>query len=334
MVGMGNDLAANHDQDGAYTLGPTLDLHYAYLVGLPGKGGWPNWNANGTFVDLFAASAKKKGVSPFYTLYAMAANGDGDTTHLVDDAFMKAYWDGAKLLFQRVAAIGVPTVVHLEPDWWGYAQQYSPDGTKPVHVTALAPDCASLTDDVKGLAGCLLKLARTYAPNAVVGFHASTWGAPTPAAIVTFMKTIGADKADFISTDMLDRDAGCFEAHTDPNCQRGGTTGWYWDESNQTSPNFHEHFAWSKAIASGVDLPMIWWQVPLGAPSATPGGAAGHYRDNRVHYVFAHIDELVAAGGAGIAFGTGAGNQTYIDSDGGQFKAAVTAYFAKPYALP
>ncbi|MBN1653817.1 MAG: hypothetical protein JXA30_08580 [Deltaproteobacteria bacterium] len=39
MIGMGNDLANDHNQDGAYTLGVTLDLHYAYLVGLPGQGG-------------------------------------------------------------------------------------------------------------------------------------------------------------------------------------------------------------------------------------------------------------------------------------------------------
>ena len=68
-------------------------------------------------------------------------------------------------------------------------------------------------------------------------------------------------------------------------------------------------------------------------PSMTPGGSAGHYRDNRVHYIFAHTDELVAAGLFGAAFGTGAGNQTYIDSDGDQFKSAVTAYFASPTPL-
>jgi hypothetical protein len=32
LVGMGNDLADNHDQDGAYALGATLDIRDAYLV--------------------------------------------------------------------------------------------------------------------------------------------------------------------------------------------------------------------------------------------------------------------------------------------------------------
>jgi len=69
-------------------------------------------------------------------------------------------------------------------------------------------------------------------------------------------------------------------------------------------------------------------------PSDTPGGTAEHYRDNRVHYIFSHIDEFVDAGGLGAAFGTGAENQTYITTDGGQFQDAVTAYFADPTPLP
>ena len=63
-------------------------------------------------------------------------------------------------------------------------------------------------------------------------------------------------------------------------------------------------------------------------------GTAGHYRDNRVRYLFDHPGEFVAAGGVGAVFGTGAGNQTYITTDGGQFHDAVHAYFASPTPLP
>jgi hypothetical protein len=65
LIGMGNDLAPDHNQDGAYTLGTPLDFHYAYLVGLPGAGGWPDWNApSGAFVDVLAASADAHGQTP------------------------------------------------------------------------------------------------------------------------------------------------------------------------------------------------------------------------------------------------------------------------------
>src|SRR5207249_3650331 len=97
--------------------------------------------------------------------------------------------------------------------------------------------------------------------------------------IIQFFKAIHADSADFITTDMLDRDAGCFETHTDMNCQRNDGP-WYWDESNVTSPTFHEKLAAWKVLTDGIGLPMMWWQIPFGVPSATAGGTAGHYRDN------------------------------------------------------
>jgi hypothetical protein len=336
LIGMGNDLADNHDQDGAYTLGVTLDVHYAYLSGLAGEGGWPDWNQGGTFVNILTDSAKKHGVVPMMTLYAMAARGEANPAVLTDDSYMKPYWDGAKLMYQRLAVYGGPAMVQFEPDWWAYAQHSSPGGdpTKlPVHVTSLAPDCASLPDTMVGMGKCLVALGRKYAPKAILGFQASTFADPDPAKIAAFLVKIGASDADFVTTDMLDRDAGCFEVHSDPKCQRNDGP-WYWDETNATSPNFHDNLAWVKKITDGIGKPMLWWQVPFGVPSTTKGGSAGHYRDNRVHYIFAHIDEFVAAGGLGAVFGTGAGNQTYIDSDGDQFKKAVTAYFAAPVKLP
>src|SRR6185295_5936578 len=45
LFGLGNDLASDHDMDGAYTLGVTMDLHYTYLVGLSTEGGWVTWNS-------------------------------------------------------------------------------------------------------------------------------------------------------------------------------------------------------------------------------------------------------------------------------------------------
>jgi hypothetical protein len=108
---------------------------------------------------------------------------------------------------------------------------------------------------------------------------------------------------------------------------------WYWDETNQSSPSFHDHLAWAKSIGDATHKPLLWWQLPFGVPSNTQGGSAGKYRDNRVKYLFEHVGEFVAAGGVGAVFGTGAGNQTYITSDGGQFKTAVTKYFAAPTAL-
>jgi hypothetical protein len=338
MIGMGNDLNNDHRLDGAYTLGPTLDLHYAYLVAYLNAdkswGSWKDWNPGGSFVNILTDTADAKGTVPMFTLYAMAATGDGNLSGLTSNVFEKGYWDDVKLLFQRLAVFNKPAVVHFEPDFWAYAEQQSKENptSMKVNVTANAPDCAGLSNDLVGMGHCLVKLARMYAPKVVIGFHASRWAAPTPTAVVTFLKKVGADQADVIFSDLLDRDAGCFEAAVDPGCKREGA--FYWDETNTTLPNFHDYLAWSKSISSSLGLPMIWWQVPFGVPSATRGGTAGHYRDNRVHYIFSHVQEFVDAGGLGVAFGTGANNQTFINSDGDQFKKAVTKYFAAPVALP
>ncbi len=332
LIGLGNDLAANHDLDGAYTLGPTLDLHYAYLVGLKGQGGWPDWNPNGTFVDILVGSADAHGVTPMFTLYTMAAWGENNMKVLTDDHYMRPFWDGARLLFAKLGARPRPSVVHFEPDFWGFAQRASPAGKHAANVTGLVSECSDLSNDIVGMARCLVRLARTYSPQTAIGFHASEW-AGSPESIVVFLKAIGADAADFIVTDALDRDAGCMEAGVDPNCKREAE-GWYLDETNRTSPNFHERFAWAKKIGDGLGLPILWWQVPLGVPSAARGGTPGHYRDNHVHYFFDHVGELVAAGGVGAVFGTGADRQTSIETDGGQFKSAVTKYFAQPMSLP
>ncbi len=337
LIGMGNDLNNDHSMDGAYTLGTTLDIHYAYLSAYQMNGGfhsWVEWNPDGSFVNVMTDSADAKGVVPMFTMYEMAAVGDGNiAAALTMDAFEKLYWSDMKTLFKRLGTFGKPAIVHIEPDFWAYAQQQSkgdPSAMK-VNLTANEPDCAGLSNDLVGMGHCLVKLARMYAPKTLIGFHASEW-AGDPVATAAFLKACGAGDTDVVFADLLDRDAGCFEAHTDPVCQRTGT--FYWDESNQTSPNFHEYLAWSKAIGSGVGLPMFWWQIPLGVPSATPGGTSGHYRDNRVHYIFSHIQEFVDAGGVAAGFGTGAEHQTFIDSDNGQFKAAVAGYFAKPVALP
>ncbi|MBN1653818.1 MAG: hypothetical protein JXA30_08585, partial [Deltaproteobacteria bacterium] len=251
-------------------------------------------------MNMLTDTAESHGVNPMFTLYAMAAWGEADMAVLTNDDYMGPYWDGAKLLFERIALFGDPSVVHFEPDFWAYAQQQSGDDPESmrVHVSSLANDCSDQPDNLIGMGRCLIALAREHAPNSLVGFHASVWASNTPESTGEFLVKIGAREADFVAIDMLDRDAGCFEAAIDPNCQRG-TTGFYWDETNQSSPNFHEHLAWAKTVYETVGRPILWWQIPFGVPSSTPGGTPGHYRDNRVKYIFEHIDEFIEAGGAG-----------------------------------
>lgn len=337
LFGLGNDSEGNSaDQVSAYNLGPKLDIHYMYLSGFD----WTTWNSpEGQYVTMHVNSAKSHGVVPMFTLYQAAASGEGNLGAFNDTSFMTKYWNGVRVMYRRLGEFGSPAIVHLEPDFWGYCQQTKGDdpANMPVKVGTIVAECSDLPENVAGMGKCAVRLARTLAPKVVVGLSASTFGAYTNGAsdaarIAAYLKKIGGDDADITVVETLDRDAGCFEAATDPNCKRSGT--FYWDESNATKPNFKDHFAWTKAIRDGVGKPLLWWQTPLGAPSSTKGGSSGKYRDNRVHYFFAHPDELVASGGIGAVFGTGAGNQTTAKTDGGQFKDALTRYLTQTVSLP
>jgi hypothetical protein len=313
------------------------DLYDQYLVGAGTSTSWPTWNApSGAYVNVVAANADAMGAVPMFTFYQMATNGDGNLADLNDQTFMAAYWANAVLMFQRLAIYNKPALVNFEPDFWGYAQQQAPNGN-PTQLFAyvnIAPDCSTLANNVTGIAACLLAIGHKYAPKAVLGFPPSDWGANAIPEVIAFMNQIGAGNADFVVMQTLDRDAGCFEAATESDCIRTGGP-WYWDETNTTHPNFQDHLAEALQYHQGLNLPLVWWQTPMGVPSTVIGSTStNHWRDNRVHYFLTHPAQLAAVGGLGVVFGSGASTQTNISTDGGQYQTLSNAYLANPAPLP
>jgi hypothetical protein len=353
LIGLGGD------EDTYYNFGPKLDIHYDYLDGLSTTGGWPTWNNNPDYPTMRIQEATSHDMIFMTTYYCMAAAGDGNIAGSIQDAtYMTTYWKDYAQLLASIHAQGKPTLVHMEPDYFGYLEQKSLAGSGPSGVSAQVAvghnaECASEPDNIIGFTHCILEMARARAPEAIMGLHVSSWGsnmdvgdnadpsldiAAEAQKTVDFFKAIGGDQADFLVTDMSDRDDGCYEAgYTDSMgnvvCKQTSAPK-YWDETNTTLPNFHQQQTWIAAVGKGLNLPVSWWQIPLGVPSSTPGGTPTHFRDNRVDYMFKHMDEFVGAGGFLAAFGPGAGGQTDIASDGDQFKNAATSYYASPFALP
>jgi hypothetical protein len=333
LIGLGNDAEGGADKMMAYSLWQKLDIHYMYLSGLD----WPTWNApEGAYVTNQANAAKARGIVPMFTLYQAAAYGENNLGAFATKDFMTKYWRGVRIMFERLAELDSPAIVHVEPDLWGYAQKRGDDpAAVPMTVGALVPECKDLPSNVAGMAKCVITLSRSIAPKVVIGLSASSFGAYTngesdPGRIGAYMKKLGADGADIMIVETLDRDAGCFELGVDPLCKRAGR--FYWDESNTAHPSFHDHLAWAKTIRSTVGRPLLWWQMPLGVPAASAGTTL-RYRDNRVRYLFAHPEEFAEAGGIGAVFGTGAPNQTTVRTDGGQFQTAIASYYASPASL-
>lgn len=332
LIGIGNDNPPDYDWNRAdvHTFGAKLDLHYVFLTGVAGENGWPDWNPGGWYPVVIGQVDLKKDVLPIFTVYALGGGGPEGLSKLTDAVYMERYWASAALLASRLGGdVDGPAIVHLEPNFLGYAQVSSSGASTP----ALLPEaCRELPDTIGGLGSCWVKLLRTGAPKVAIAFHASSWASDSAENIAEFLNQTGAAQADLIVVDVAQRDAGCYEAKAPP-CDAGDGV-FYWDMTNQSSPNFHEHLAWTKTISDRLKKPILWWQLPFGVPSDTPGGTPGHYRDNRVRYLFDHPEEFVAAGGFGAVFGVADATQTYITSDGGQFLAAATSYNAAPVPLP
>jgi hypothetical protein len=318
-----------------------IDIYAQYINGV-GPDSWVNWQKPaGAYISTMTAQADCLGAVPLFTLYQMATRGDSDLSGLRDAAFMRGYWDNVRLLFKTLQVYGKPVLVNVEPDFWGYAQRQNRDPSKSfVHVrTTTNGDCTHLSDDVIGLTGCLIHMARRYAPQALIGFPPSGF-IDVAKDEIAYMQRLGVGQADFTVMQTLDRDVGCFEARFAPDACVRATDAQYWQDGApafSATPHplhsFKAHFAQARRYFEAFGLPLIWWQTPLGVPSAAPGGTAKAFRDNRTAYFLTRTHEIAAAGGVGVVFGNGTANQTSITSDGGQFKKLSHAYLRKPAAL-
>jgi len=121
MIGLG-------PHSSAYPATGQLDIRYAYLVGNADvNSSWTKWNSpDGEFAAIVARNAAAKGAIPMFDVYEFAADGDGSFAIVRDAAFMTRFWSDLQLLANKIKAFDKPAIVHLEPDFWGYAQSASP----------------------------------------------------------------------------------------------------------------------------------------------------------------------------------------------------------------
>lgn len=334
MVGLGTTSASDIQAQAL-----AIDINDQYLAdfGTFGHYSWDKWGSGGgSYVAEVAAHSDRLGALPMFTLYQMATWGDGNIWGVQDKTFMKGYWDNVRLMYRGIKAYGKPVLINFEPDFWGYAQRQSADPTRHAAlVGSVNPDCVTQPNSLAGFAQCLLQMARIQAPNAYVGFPPSGFG-DLAANELNYMLQLGADQADFVVMQTLDRDAGCYEAQFDEgsNCNRLAGTPFYYDVTRRTLPNFSADFAIARSLHVGLGLPLIWWQTPLGVPSTQPGGTRNAFRDNRAEYFLTHGAEVVAAGGMGLVFSAGHPTQTNITTDGGQFRRLLRQYRTSPTPLP
>jgi hypothetical protein len=307
-----------------------------------GCGWWGCWQYDqdppGAYVRAFVQKAAGNKQIPMFTYYQIlqssgVAEGQQEVTIAArDQALMTRYFADYRFVLQQ---IGQSTAfLHIEPDFWGYAEQQNndPHALAAAVASANATDCAGQENTIAGLGRCLIAMVRKYAPNAKVGLHASGWGTNfdvlnnTNASLDVvgqanklgaFIAECGASQGDFVVVETSDRDAGYYSSI--------GQNRW-WNDTNTALPNFRQAFAWAKALAEKVGRPLVWWQMPLGNMSLA--NATDKWRDNRLDYFFAHMNEVAMAHGFAVAYGAGAGGQTTPTTDGGNLIAKTKAYAA------
>jgi hypothetical protein len=291
----------------------------------------------GAYARDFVAKVEADGQIPMFTSYQVlqasgASEGAAEVAATNNVAFMSRYLANWRFMLQQIGQ--KRALLHVEPDFWGYAEHVNEDPTQiPSAVaSANAIDCSGRPNTIAGLGRCMIAMVRKYAPNARVGLHASAWGTNIDVALNSnpsfdvagearklgrFLSAAGAGDGDFVVVEFSDRDAGYYTSI--------GQDRWL-DATNATLPSFNQTFTWAKALAEQVGKPLVWWQIPLGNMGLP--NVSGQWHDNRVDYLFSHMDQVARAHGAILAFGAGAGGQTTLETDGNNLVNKLKAYAA------
>ncbi len=77
-------------------------------------------------------------------------------------------------------------------------------------------------------------------------------------------------------------------------------------------------------MAESVGKPVVLWQIPLG--NMAQNNTNNHYKDDKVDWFFAHMDQVANAHVAALLFGPGHGEQTHLEHDGGNLVRKTIAY--------
>jgi hypothetical protein len=341
MLGVSDDNSQN-DLDWIKNTAP-WDMRYQYLTGnvnVPSSN-WTTWNTpSGQFATIYLTNSKNLNTLPVFTYYSILNSSQGsesgdeatlDYNHLNNTTTMRNYYANFKLLMDKIRASGLTTVVHIEPDMWGYMEQRALQNSSSDNASLVSASVnssgygdvvAGLPNNVMGFAQALVRLRDKYAPNALLAYHDSEWGTLNDVALNTdptldlnavalhsanFFKSLNAN-FDLIFNDVTDRDAAWY-------AQYDGGKHW-WDENNLKLPNFVQYASYLTLFHQFTQKPIILWQLPVGnSLMRTVNNTNHHWQDNRAQYFLGgksqqNLTAYVNAGVVGLLFGPGSGSVT------------------------
>ena len=258
---------------------------------------------------------------------------------------LKAYLDDYRFFLKKIGT--EKNIIQLEPDFWGFIRTKTGDHPNdarwiPAAVKAAGGnDCNTAQDEnsAAGLASCMIKMARRYAPNSTVGLHVSCWDmnqqpeSPLDGlqACIRYYQSLNAGQGDFLVGDVTDRDAGW--------AVRPENYGWEWGRHYQWDDATFDQFLGNiKKLTEAIGKPMILWQIPLGnetlpntyGPRDQWGNrTAGKWQDDKVKHLFTKMDKVAAAHIVALQFGAGHNETTSTETDGGYLLWFANDYYNK-----
>jgi len=339
-------LIGGHMSD-ASALAAPFDVRYAYVHSQPAPSSeyytaqrcdrawtswWGCWNGETTppgfyvtWRDQIVAQATYQGTprpqKMLWTWYSLrdlgdlAGHGDGpgevEAINRVD--LLTRYLDDYRFFLQKIGDSS--DMIDLEPDFWGYVRSLGDPHEVPAQVTGANPtDCGSHENSAAGLAQCLIAMTHKYAPNAAVGMHLTCWDWPWGIqGCIDDYRALGAPSADFLVADVSDRDAGWYALPAN-----GGRNAFWTEQEAAASLGFY------KAMAEAMGRPMVLWQIPLG--NMAQNNTLNHYQDDKVDWFFGNMDKVADAHVVALLFGAGHGEQTSVETDGGNLIRHTIAY--------
>lgn len=345
------------------------DYQYQYLSGDIFSNGWTTWNApDGEFARNFLNRVSQMGKVPVFTYYNLvpAKNRFEDPafTNMNDAEVMKRYFDDFKFLLQICGAFAKPVIIHYEPDLMGYMEMYRNDVAKSsIKVSQSGqPDVQGFSNNAKGLFEAIVAMRNKYAPNVLLGWHASQWATGNNLVVDKHNpEQLGKETADYykslhapfdlIFSEFSDRDAGYDEVVM-------GKTNVEWSAiasaANGNLSDYSRFQRFLKTLNQQTGQKIILWQIPVGNTfTKTCNNTPGHYKNNTAEYFLQQVlaggtaDNIASYGQAGVIaflFGRGAANCTsYMDDrhddadapnetaddDGGYLRKGIRAYYQK-----
>ncbi|WP_158824878.1 hypothetical protein [Mucilaginibacter lacusdianchii] len=345
------------------------DYQYQYLAGDIFSSGWTTWNLPyGSFVTNYLNKVGSMGKIPVFTYYNIvpAKNRfeDPGFTNLHDAEVMNAYFNDFKLVLQLCKKYNKPVIIHYEPDLMGYMEMFKKDATKTaVKVSDSGnSEAQGFSNDAKGLFQTIVNMRNKYAPNVLLGWHASQWATGydvikdkhNPEQIasetVTYYKSLNA-KFDLIFSEFSDRDAWY------DKLVRGKANAEWSTQPTAANGNLSDYDRFQRFLATlnrTTGQKIILWQIPIGNhQTKTCNNTLGHYQDNKAEYFLQQVldngsqEKIKQYGQAGVIaflFGKGhadctsfmdtrkdgiTGANETADDDGGYLRKGIKAYYQK-----